>query len=84
MESSSFSFDVEAMAGYPPIPTQFTWFINGASLVSNSHTNVSVYPLIVFSFLNRTQSGTYSMTASNEGGTTLGFFVLNVTCKSSH
>ena len=70
--NSTFSFNMEQSAGYPPVPT-FEWFLN-AIKISNSSINpiMTVYPQIVFSPVLRSQSGSYSMTASTEGGDSTG------------
>ena len=77
-EKSSFSFNMELSAGYPPVPS-FQWYFNGEEISPNSsNPNVSVYPQIVFTSVLRSQSGNYSMTASTEGGNSTGYFILNV------
>ena len=66
IENTTFSFNIENTTGYPLLP-QFTWFYNEVVISPDStNPNISVYPYITFSFVSRSQSGNYSMIASNE------------------
>ena len=81
VENSAFSFNIESESGYPLLP-QFNWYYNNVviSPISNN-PNISVYPYISFLSVSRSQSGNYSMIASNEGGDSTGYFILDVQCK---
>ena len=81
IENTTFSFNIENTTGYPLLP-QFTWFYNEVVISPDStNPNISVYPYITFSSVSRSQSGNYSMIASNEGGNSTGYFILDVQCK---
>ena len=80
VEGSPFSYtDIVQAPGFPLLPS-YQWTHNGV-LITSTNPNVSVYPNIVFSSVVRTQSGNYSMTASTEGGDSIGYFILDVHCK---
>ena len=74
-----YSLDVEILAGFPVVPS-FQWYFNGVPINSESsiNPNVSVYPLIVFGSVQSSHSGNYSITVSSEGGSTTGYFIVDV------
>ena len=83
VEGSPFSYtDIVQAPGFPHLPS-YQWTHNGVAINTTTSTNpnVSVYPNIVFSSVVRTQSGNYSMTASTEGGDSIGYFILDVHCE---
>ena len=82
-EGDTFEFNIEEIQGFPVIPESFTWFLNGMPVNTSStcSLNVSLYPFIKFTEINRNNSGNYSIIVTNEGGIASGFVLLNVQCK---
>ena len=81
-EGNDFIFDIETMNGFPLVPSDYQWLFNGIQVPSNSlNPNVSAYPNITFTNISRNDSGNYSITITNEAGTTNGYFLLDVQCK---
>ena len=82
VEGDSFSLDIEITEGFPIVPGDYEWSFDGTPISEGgSNPNISIYPVIIFTNVNRTDSGNYSITISNEGGTSTGFFILNVLCE---
>ena len=81
VEGDTFEFNIEEIQGFPVIPESFTWFFNGILFNTSSSLNVSVYPFIKFTDINRNNSGNYSIIVTNEGGIASGFVLLNVQCE---
>ena len=79
IENSKFLFNIQESEGHPAVPV-YQWFFNGFLIDADTSINpdVSVYPLIVFNPVLRTQSGNYSMTASTDGGDATGYFILDI------
>ena len=83
--SGPYSFTIETTPGFPPIPTQYQWYDDQATVISQDTTNqpnVSVYPDISFNSVNRNDTGTYSITVTNNAGSINGSFTLDVLCES--
>ena len=82
LEGDSFSLNIEQTEGFPIVPDDYEWSFDGTPISEGgSNPNISIYPVIIFINVNRTDSGNYSITVSNEGGTSTGFFILNVLCE---
>ena len=83
IEGYPFSLYIEQTEGFPIVPDDYEWSFDGTSISEGgSNPNISVYPVIIFTNVNRTDSGNYTVTVYNEGGTSTGFFILNVLCES--
>ena len=80
-EGDTFEFNIEEVQGFPVIPESFTWFLNGMPVNTSSSLNVSLYPFIKFTDINRNNSGNYSIIVTNEGEIANGFVLLNVQCE---
>ena len=82
IEGDQFSLYIEQTEGFPIVPDDYEWSFDGTPISEGgSNPNISIYPNITFTNVNRTDSGNYSITVSNEGGTSTGFFILNVLCE---
>ena len=82
IEGGPFSFYIEQTEGFPIVPDDYKWSFDGTPISEGeSNPNISIYPVIIFTNVNRTDSGNYSTTVSNEGGTSTGFIILNVLCE---
>ena len=85
IEGYPFSLNIEQTEGFPIAPDDYEWSFDGTPISEGeSNPNISIYPVIIFTNVNRTDSGNYSITVSNEGGTSTGFFILNVLCEYSN
>ena len=82
IEGYPLSLYIEQTEGFPIVPDDYEWSFDGTPISEGgSNPNISIYPVIIFTNVNRTDSGNYSITVSNEGGTSTGFFILNVLCE---
>ena len=80
-EGEPFSHNAQVSPGFPEEITIFEWYFNGVELLSTgSNPDISVYPSINFTQVFRNHSGNYTITATNDGGTASGFFILDVQC----
>ena len=80
-EGEMFIFSIEKTPGFPIPPGDFQWLFNGQIVQNSSNIITSSYPNITFISASRNNSGNYSISVSNEAGSTAGFFVLDVQCK---
>ena len=81
-EGNMFIFNIEAISGFPLVPSSFQWYFSGEVLQDSSLINITSYPNITINSVHRNNSGNYSLSVSNEAGTTTGFFILDVQCKN--
>ena len=82
IEGYSFSLNIQQTEGFPIVPDDYEWSFDGTPISEGeSNPNISIYPVIIFTNVNRTDSGNYSITVSNKGGTSTGFIILNVLCE---
>ena len=82
IEGYPFSLYIEQTEGFPIVPDDYEWSFDGTPISEGgSNPNISIYPAIIFTNVNRTDSGNYSITVSNEEGTSTGFFILDVLCE---
>ena len=83
LENSPYSFTIETIPGFPPIPRQYQWYYNNGTAIpqGSSEPNVSAYPDISFNNVNRHDSGTYTITVTNGAGSINGSFILDVLCE---
>ena len=82
IEGGQFSFYIEQTEGFPIAPDDYEWSFDSAPISEGgSNPNISIYPVIIFTNVKRTDSGNYSITVYNEGGTSTGLFILNVLCE---
>ena len=82
-ENSSYTFSIETTTGFPPVPSQYQWYYNNVAISQDSTSPiVSVYPDISFTSVSRNDSGTYSITVTNDAGSINGSFILDVLCES--
>ena len=73
---------MELTEGFPIVPDDYEWSFDGTPISEGgSNPNISIYPVIILPNVNRTDSGNYSITVYNEGGTSTGFFILYVVCE---
>ena len=79
VEGEDITINLQSVGGPDPFPPIISLQLNG-SLLSNTVVDVNRYNL---SFINvqRNQSGNYTLTVSNDAGTTNTTFILNVQCK---
>ena len=80
-EGEDITINLQSVGGPDPFPPLISSQLNG-SLLSNTGVIVTVNDYNV-SFINvqRNQSGNYTLTVSNDAGTTNTTFILNVQCK---
>ena len=79
VEDEDITINLQSVGGPDPFPPLISSRLNG-SLLSNTGVDVNRYNV---SFINvqRNQSGNYTLTVSNDAGTTNTTFILNVQCK---
>ena len=81
-ESDSFSLNAQVVAGFPLVPANYSWQLNDILIPADSSSpNISEYPVISFSSVQRNDSGIYTITATNDAGVAKGNFTLDVQCE---
>ena len=75
------NFTVEgAPIPFPPVQSQ--WTHEGQPLVSNGSNDILLTDFIItLTNVQRNQSGNYTLTVSNDAGSTTTSFILDVQCK---
>lgn len=85
---------IDISDSYPafPFPMIFQWQRNGINIASNTSTVTYGYPVVNFANVSRSDTGNYSLTATNflldgsdeQLGNDSGSFNLNVLCKEAN